>query len=293
MVRSFIAKNVPLLFQKSAAEIIWTAKKTENGIEDNLQIKVAPEIAGVWKETLTAGNNPKFEAARFLPADFKSITHYNLQNPRLAWQSVLQTSAKQLDEFNGKILIELSGSFFEPYNLAEENMFLESVGSEIITAGFDENGEQTVVIAEVKDVEKLKKAVDSELKILSLPEKHNSAEIWKSEDKAAALALAGNFMILGETGSVLKCLKAQESGNNFTETQIFPLFKSTKIISTLAKDSDSAKKVVNVLSELKDENKQAVSYYKTETSFNIDRVERKTFSDFGLLGLIIEQFNIQ
>lgn len=293
IVRSFIAKNVPVLVQKTAKEIIWTAKKTENGIEDNLSIKVEPEISNIWKETLIGTNNPKFEAAQFLPKDFNSITHYNLQNPNLAWQSILQTSAKQLDEFSGKILTELSGSFFEPYNIANGELFLSSIGNEIVTARFDAEGDQSIVIAEVKDLEKLKTSIDVELNLKSQPEKLNAAEIWKSEDKSAAFAVVGNYVILGETESVLKCLKAQESGQNFAQTQQFQSFTKNKLVTTLSKDPETAKKIVDILGELKDENKQAVSFYSTETSFNNDRIERKTVSDFGLIGLIIEQFNNQ
>ncbi len=293
IVRSFIAKNIPLLFQKTAKEIIWTAKKAENGIEDNLLIKTDAGISNIWKETLNGANNPKFEAAKFLPKDFNSITHYNLQNPNLAWQSILQTSAKQLDEFNGKILIELSGSFFEPYNIANSELFLSSIGNEIVTARFDAEGDQSIVIAEVKDLEKLKSSIDVELNLKAQPEKLNSAEIWKSEDKSAALALVGNYVILGETQSVLKSLQAQESGQNFAQNPNLKLFTNNKLATTLSKDAESAKKIVEVLGELKDENKQAISFYSTETSFNNDRIERKTVSGFGLIGLIIEQFNNQ
>lgn len=293
IVRSFIAKNVPLLFQKTAKEIIWTAKKAENGIEDNLSIKIDDAVSNVWKETLVGVNNPKFEAAKYLPKDFNSITHYNLQNPKLAWQSVLQTSAKQLDEFNGKILTELSGSFFEPYNIADGDLFLESVGNEIVTAHFDDDDSESVVIAEIKDIEKLKKSVDVELNLKTQSEKQNSAEIWKSEDKSAALALIDNYLILGETESVLKCLQAKESGQNFTQNAFFQSFTKNKLVITLSKDTETAKKIVDVLAESKEENKQVIGFSLTETSFNNNRIERKTVSDFGLIGLIIEQFNNQ
>lgn len=289
VVRSFIAKILPVLVQKTAKEVVWTAKRGEKGIEDNLQIKTDSEVSNIWKETLIGANNPKFEAAQFIPNEFNSFTRYNLQNPQIAWRSVLLTSSKQLDTVSGKLLSEASGSFFEPYGISEAETFLSAIGSEIITVRFDEEGDESVVIAEIKDVEKLKKSISTEINFKSQSEKLNNAEVWKSEDKSLAIAFIENKLILGETESVLKCL--QVKSQNFTKSEYFQRFTNNNSATiTISKDGETAKKIVEIIGNPKDENQTFASFYQTETRFDGNGIERKTISDFGLLGMIIEQF---
>lgn len=291
IVRSFIAKILPVLVQKTAKEVVWTARKNEQGIEDNLTIKTDAEISGVWKETLVGANNPKFEAAPFLPTEFNSFTRYNLQNPQIAWRSVLLTSSKQLDAVSGKILADASGDFFEPYGIANAETFLSAVGNEIVTVRFDEEGDETAVIAEIKDIEKLKKSISPEINFKLQPEKQGAAEIWQSADKSLTAAIVENKLILGETESVLKCLQAREGKESFAfspYSQSFTISNAASI--TIGKDIETAKKIVEVLGNPKEENKTISSIYLTETRFDSNGIERKTISDFGFLGMIIEQF---
>lgn len=292
VIRSFIAKILPVLVQKTAKEAVWTAQKTEKGIEDKIEIKTETEVSAVWKETLIGANNPKFEAAQFIPNEFNSFTRYNLQNPQIAWRSILLTSSKQLDSLSGKILSEASGSFFEPYGIAEGETFLSAVGNEIVTLRFDDEGDETVVIADVKDAEKLKKSISPEINFKAQPEKQNNIEIWKSEDKTLSAVFIGNNLILGETESINKCLKAKESGNNFTKTDYFQHFTNNNSSAvTISKDSETAKKIAEALGDSKEENQNWTSFYLTDSRFDGDGIKRKTVSDFGLIGVIIEQFD--
>ena len=104
-------------------------------------------------------------------------------------------------------------------------------------------------------------------------------------------AFVENKLVLGDDESVSRCLQAKQSGNNFTKTEYFQVFTDTKAVAvTFAKDGDSAKKIVEALTELKDENKTGDTIYFTETRFTDKGIERKTVSDFGLLGTILEQF---
>ncbi|HRH40000.1 MAG TPA: hypothetical protein PKY82_00025 [Pyrinomonadaceae bacterium] len=291
LVRSFIAKILPTILQKTAKEASWTARKTEQGIEDKIFIKTDTEISSIWKETLAAKNDSAFQSAQFLPNEVNSFTRYNLQNSQLAWKSILLTTSKQLDAVSGKILTQVSGSFFEPYGVENIETFLSAVGTEIVTANFDEEGDKSVVIAEVKDEEILKKSITKEINFKTPPTKQGIANLWLSEDKTLSAAFVENRLILGNSESILKCLQTKESGNNFTKSEYFQRFAKNNAISiTFAKDSDSAEKLVEILGEPKAENKSVDSFYLTETRFDSNGMERKTVSDFGLIGMIIEQF---
>lgn len=291
VVRSFIAKILPVLVQKTAKEVIWTAQKSEKGIEDRLTIKTDGEVSSIWKETLIGVNNQNFMAAQFLPMEFNSFTRYNLKNPQVAWRSVLLTSSKQLDAFSGKVLGEASGSFFEPYGVTDAETFLSTIGSEIVTVRFDEEGDETVVITEIKDAEKLKKSISTEINFKSQPEKQGTAEIWKSEDKSLTAIIIENRLILGETESIMKCLQAKETGQSFAKSEYFQRFTNNNSATiSISKDNETAAKLSQILGNPKEENQISTSFYVTETRFDGNGIERKTVSDFGFIGMFIEQF---
>jgi len=291
VVKSFIAKALPAVLQKTTNEIAWSARKTQNGIEDKLFIKTAPEVASVLKETLVPPSENELQAAEFLPVNFNSTTRYHLQNPQIAWRSVLLLTAKQIDALGAKILLQVSNSLFEPYGVRNAETFLSAVGSEITTAQFDEEGDKTVVIAEIKDIEKLKKSISEEINFKAKPEKIGPADVWTSKDKTLAAALTEGKLILGESASVMLCLQAKENGQNFAKTIQFKNFaQSSAVATTGAKDAETAQKIVSVLGAPQDERKRFVGFYQTETRFNESGIERRTISDFGLIGTILEQF---
>jgi hypothetical protein len=287
--RGFTARILPQILQKTAREIVWTARKTEQGIEDRYLIKTGAEISSVLKETLLPTSAREFQKADFLPPSVFSATRYNLQNPQIAWRSVLLTAANQTDAASAKIILQFSGALFEPYGISDAETFLSAVGSEIVTAKLDEEGEKAVVVVDVKDAEKLKKSISGEINFKSQPEKQSNADVWKSEDKLLAAAFTENKLILGDTESVVNCLKARESGQNFRQSEAFRKFPASPAISiSIAKDAESGEKVVEALGNAKEENKRFTTFYTTETRFESSEFERKTVSDFGLLGMILE-----
>ena len=274
--RSFIARVLPQILQKTTREIFWTATKTEKGIEDKISISLNQEVSSVFKETLVASSQFSSNAAEFLPADLKSATRYNLQKPQIAWRSLLLVMAKNTDDLSGKLLINFSNSLLSPYGITDAETFLSAIGSEILTAKFDAEGEKTAVIVDVKNAENVKKSI-AEIDFKTQPENDN---IWKSKDGNLTAAFIENKLVLGDDESVSRCLQAKQSGNNFTKTEYFQTFTNAKTVAvTFAKDGDLAKKIVEALTELKDENKTGDTIYFTETRFTDKSIERKTVSD--------------
>ena len=285
--RGFIARVLPQILQNTTRDIYWTAAKTEKGIEDKLFISLNAETSSVFKENLHQSSQPPTNWVEFLPADVFSATRYNLQNPQIAWRSLLLIFAKNTDALSGKLAAKFSNSMLEPYGISDAETFLSAVDSEILTAKFDAQSEKTVVLVNVKDINAVKKSI-AEIDFSELPE---NAGIWKSKTNDYTAAFVGNKLILGDGESVSRCLQAQQSGQNLTKNANFQKMNdSPSVAVTFGKDSESAGKIVGVIANLKDENKKSANYYLTETSFTDKGVERKIVSDFGLLGTILEQF---
>lgn len=291
-IKSFVAKNLPEIIGKSAKEIIWTARKNERGIEDKIIVKTDPEASTVFRETLPPAANQFQSSAEFLPQQqFESVTFYNLQNPQLAWRSVLLVASKQMDAMSARLLINAANAFFAPYGIADGEGFLSAIGSNVVTARFDEDGENSVVIADVKDLEKIKKSIFGEINFKAKPEIKNGGEIWQSADQDFAAAFVGNKIILGEREAVLNCLAAKASGKNFAQTVQFQnAIRENYAAVTVAKDAETPAKIIETLGKAKENKPAYTSIYTTQTRFAGNGFERRTISDFGLLGMVVEKF---
>jgi hypothetical protein len=288
--RSLIARIVPQILQNTTEEIVWTANKTERGIEDNFSVSLTMETSSVIKETLATSFDSQTNSAEFLPPDFLTATHYNLKNPLIAWRSLLLLTAKNTDALSGKLLIQFSDALLEPYGVSNAETFLSSIDSEILTVRFDEDGDRSVSIVSVKDLEKLKSSITKEINFNAPFEKRENAEMWFSENKQLAALFIENKLLLGDGESVLKCLQAKRSGQNFTKSPKFQRFVENQAVAvTFGRDADSATKIVEVIGKKKGENKKLATFYSTETSFTEKGFKRKNVSDFGLIGTILQQ----
>jgi hypothetical protein len=288
-VQKFIAGLLPQLLRNTAREVSWTASKTEQGIEDRITIAANPEVSSVFKETLVVSGNASENLALLLPADVFSVTRYDLKDPQIAWRSVLLTGAQQSGTAKGNVLIAYSGSLFEPYGVEDGEAFLSAVDGRIVTAKFDAEGEEPVVIVTVKDAAKVKRSIVKEVNFIKQPEKQGDADVWRSDDGDIAAAFFENRLILGDAESVMKCLQARAGGPNFSGTPFYQQFSEIKAVAvTYGREVESAGKIVDVIGDRKSENENLPLIYLTETRFNEKAIERKTVSDFGLIGSIIE-----
>jgi hypothetical protein len=286
--RSFIARVLPQILQNTTKEILWTAQKSEQGIEDIFFVSLTTEASSIFKETLISPTEIKTNAAEFLPSDVFSVTRYSLKNPLIAWRSLLLVTAKNTDAVSGNLLIQFSGSLLEPYGVSDVETFLSAVNSEILTARFDAKGENSVAIIGVKDAEKIKKSIAG-INFKSQSQKQENAEIWKSDDGETAAAFVENILILGDAESVFKSLQVKQTGQNFTKNLYFQSFAESRAVAvTFAKNTDSAEKIVKILGTPNGRT-NVVTTCLTETRFTEKGIERKITSPFGLFGTILEK----
>ncbi|HUR99074.1 MAG TPA: hypothetical protein VMZ26_13490, partial [Pyrinomonadaceae bacterium] len=258
----------------------------DKGIEDKIVVALDDESARVFDETLAPAQAGDSQLADLIPASMASSTQYILRDPQIAWRSVVLTTRKKTDETSGSLIAAFSGSVFEAYGIEDPELFLSSVGPQIITVKLAADGEDAAVIALLKDSTKIRGSIAKEINMNRPPEKQFGGDIWKSEDGEIAAAFIGDRIIAGDAETVLKCLDAKQSGGNNALAQQFA--SSDSIATTVANETDSFSKLVDVLAEPKDENARLTTQYKTETRFNKNGIERRTVSDFGLIGSILE-----
>lgn len=290
--RSFIARVLPQILRNTTKEIVWTASKTEGGIEDKFSAEFDQKYSSVFKETFVPGGNSSAILTEFLPTDLSTVTRYSLKNPLIAWRSLLLVTKETTDAVSGSLLHQFSKGMLASYGVSDSELFLSSVESEVLTAQFSLAGDQGVTIATVKDKESLKKSLVEIIDISSPSESKGDAEIWKSKDKVLFAAFVGNILILGDSEIVLKSLEAKRTGQSVAKNPLYARLKeSTSTAVTLGQSRDSVEKLVNVLGEFKEGSAAVNSVYLTQTEFTAKGVERTTVSDFGFIGTIIEQFD--
>lgn len=298
-VRSLISQILPQILKNTTKEITWVAKKTSKGIEDKLFIRTEKEVSNIFSETIVAASGSDSSLHDFLPPEAISVTRYSLKSPQIAYRSVLLVAAKSTDPLSGKLIAAFSNSLLEPYGIENAEEFLSAVGSNIVTAGLDVEGENAIAIMKTQNREVLIGSLSKEIDVAAKPGKNGDAEIWRSKDGKLTVAFIREFVVLGNSESVSKGLAIYkrrkispiEADKDFTKSPPFSLIAtSDAAASTLYSDSGRIGKMVNVLGKPKSGSVIEMSQVIVETKFEKTGIVRRYLSDFGFIGTLIEQF---
>lgn len=295
-VKSFIAGALPQILRSSVSDVSWTMTKGEQGIEDKYLISMPPEISNVLSEAmrpsgdLNSQRESNEQTLAQLPETVDGATRYNFKDPELAWRGIMSVAANHLEGGSGKLVAVMAEAILEQYGIHDADTFLRSVGNDtdksrnIFTAKFGDGSEGTFVLAMSGDTALTRKSFVAEMK-----------PAWQGEDGFFGLKttdgdLSARFsegiLVLGPSDQFGRLTNAYHGKpNDFVGT----LLKSSAPIITVGRDIDTASQAAASMSGKKSADAKADSNYLTETRFTKDGVERKTTSDFGLIGSIVAQ----
>lgn len=287
-VKSAIVSILPQLIRNSITEMSWTSTKTENGVEDRYAIGIPTEMASVFSETMKPGGDAPELLFSNLP-DAPTTTRYNLKDPQVAWRSILLTLQKHTDTISGKIIGELANSLFEPYGITDPEQFLSAVDSNFLTTKVDIDGDEPFVTATMRDEQKVRNSVVSGLKTGKIPTEEG-VFFWRSEDNEIEAVFHSSQIIIGSIKGVGSCF----SGGAFPhkapdKAALMRLQQSTASLTTIGHDTDTVSSIVEFLSAKKYQDEKRGMSFHTETRFIKTGIDRRTTSDFGLIGSIIAQ----
>lgn len=289
-VQSAVAGILPQLLRKSVTDVTWNATRTEKGIEDRYSITMPAEIANVFSETMRSSEQPDGTLLGFLPQNARSATIYNFRDPQIAWRSILLAVGKQTDPLAGKVFTQFFGILFEPYGIKDVELFLSGIEPPILTANLDAEGEKPIVIALINDENKVKHSFLQELRLNENGRAQGGSEFWSSNEPHIGAEFVDRIVAVGEFETSIACFNAfQTSRLSGTNEMGVKLSMSKANIASTGKDADAAGKIADMLSERKSDEANAESTYFTETRFTKTGIDRRTTSDFGLIGSIIAQ----
>ncbi len=294
--RSAISQILSKVLRNLTEEIVWTANAKDGKFEDRVFIKTKSNAAEVFGQTIVPGGGADQNIYNFVPRDVHSITRYDLKNPQVAFRSLLLVPARSVDPVEGRLIAAFSNSLLEPYGIVDAEGFLSGIGSTIITAQIDEEGEKTIAIVEVKDREKVYETISNELGIRNPTDEVGDTEIRHSSDGEFSSAFLDGFLILGNSETVTSARNIWRERKLTPADPRFPLFN--KLVAgdapsiTFTKDPEITKRVVRVLGKPTGKPGTApTSNTLTETRFTKNGIERRYVSDFGIIGTLISQFD--
>ncbi len=284
-VQSAIAGILPQLIRNSVTDVTWTQTKTEQGIEDIYQIGMPTDMANVFSETMVPSDSKDFEVAEYFPTN-QSVTVYNINNPQLAWRSLLLVMQKMSDPLAGKIFATLAESFVEPYGIRDPEGFLSSVGPILVTSKCSENEDENPIIGSKQRGEMAHASLLAQTRAVNSGE---GAVLYRSLDGQHAAFFDAGVVIAGDYDCVAKISGASYLGQPPISSDLpYKLRDRHASIITFGNDR-GVDSIVALLAREGHGDTQAVSTYLTETRFTKSGMERKTTSDFGLIGAIIAQ----
>jgi hypothetical protein len=304
-IRSAIAAIIPQQLHGTVTDLTWSAARGEQGYEDTYKIGMPADIAATINDVFKPENaeitsDLVYTALANLPKNTAVVTRYNLKTPWLAWSSVKLIAQKNTDPRYASLISGSSRLIFEPYGISDPDAFFSSLNTEyvgkfqstnIVTAKLDPDGEESVTFLHHGDYVSMKTALSPDLK----PPKQiteSGPNIWSTDDQYLQVVFDAMFVKIGSRESLSKLGKINHAELNEIQSASFRQLAACQApVATVTQDVDIARQIAELIANSSGKKNSSVSTSLTETTFTNDGIERKTTSDFGLIGLIIAQLN--
>ena len=294
-VQSAIAGILPQLLRNSITEISWTATKTEQGIEDKYLISMPPDMAtDLDKSFVTdSASERQMLSKRIIeqiPTDPERVTRYNLKMPDEAWRSVLAVTLRNATPAGQRVILSFTEIAGLPYGIREPEAFLRSLGhkddrtANVVIAQTGSDSDDVVLVSMSGDYKLTQSSFVKELKPKSYGEDGWSS--WSTADGDVEAMFEGGLVTLGSPEELKKVRLTRTAKNSGLKDR---LAQTDAPIATVARDKESLDRIVEMLSPGNRGSASLVLTYFTETRFTRTGIERRTVSDFGLIGSIIAQ----
>ncbi len=294
--QSVISSIFPQMIDNSVSEVVWTAKESGRGIEDNLDIRLDPKLAEAFSEALKPANAEEKEMFELVPANAYSVTRYNMKTPRIAFRSLVIGAAGKVSPDAARYVPALGAALLEPYGVADPEAFLGAADPYILTVRLDADGDEGIAIVSTNDYSAMERSFPDEL-IDGSRSSVGGAELRTSEDGSFAVGRKGDLVVLGDKESVEKCLLAAEkqvaapAAGDIRYSGFFAdIRRPEHTVITVSRDRETASKLASLFGG-DSRIRVTESMYAVRTDFDRQGIRRTYFSPFGIAGSIIIQFS--
>jgi hypothetical protein len=304
------ASILPQVAKKIIGNVSWNTRLVLGAVEDEYFISTTNDAGSRLRSALNLAPASPIPAAEFFPTDIYSITRYSTRDPLTAWRGLGLSVSSQLDPVLAVMVPPFLKATLTPYGIQDPDTFLKSIGPTVVTARLENEGENSILLVEVKDETALRDLVS---KRLGTPTPHienvGDAELLTStEAEPGAASFVGGYLLMGPRETVRRCLDARRQKLTLFGSAPFQAALTTMTqddpthVMTFTRDSNAALRFILFLAsqpathdklpnDLELESRAGQLPYSTsEMRFVEGGIKRRTKSSFGLLGVLAMQF---
>ena len=310
MAQGIAANLLPEMAKKIIGNVTWSSRLVNGAIEDDYFISTTNDAGARLRAALAPTTANNLPVAELLPLDTYSVTRYSTRDPLMAWRGLSFSVSSQMDPVVAVMVPPFLKATLAPYGIDDPDLFLQSIGPNIVTSRTENLGNRTVLIVEVRDERALHEFVLKRLGTTKPQvEKVGDIEIlWSEDQKRGAASFLSGYLLLGPRDSIRRCLDARGQkrdlsvSNSFQSSLTNVAQDAPTHVVTFTRDSAPAQKFIVFLANLRAARGQPANtqelelaigqlpYAVSEMRFVEGGIERKTKSTFGLLGAITTQF---
>ncbi len=278
----------------------WSAGFVGGGIEDRYFMSLPAGMTANLRGVLGGPYAPDNAVTDLLPPEIYSFTEYNLLNPEAAWRGLNAGLSSQLDALGAIAVTSLLRLALKQYGIEDADLFFSAVGPRILTARLDQDSARSVVLAQIRDREKLRKLARDHLGADATSERIGDADLIIAQDEErGAAGFAGEYLLMGPSEDVRRCLSARAQAKSLSQvdafaraTQAAPSNTSPAIV-TFSRDEPATQAFVSLFSNGSASppgnssaglNPRDSAYAVSATELTDTGLERTTRSSVGLIG---------
>lgn len=294
------------LIENGAAKVFgslgWTSKSYSTGMEDRYLVNLQPEVVARLKSSFTP-NNTESPIQNILPRDVYSVTSYKFANPVATWQGLKIAVSSQVDTLSAIVFSSLLKSALLSYGIDEPESFLSAVNGDLLTVRLDENSERSILIAGVRDREKLRAFVKQHMSLIPGSDPAGQTETFEDSQGEFAASLIDELIVLGAPGDVRRYTAARRSNASLMDVggvkrmTFFLPSSSTASIVTYTNDSDRIRSFIATVIAVRggsmmkpaplEDALAGMPYSVTETVLLNSGIERTTRSPLGQFSTLL------
>lgn len=306
--QSALAIIIPQLAARLIGGAAWSAKVENDAIEDDYFFALTPDLTRRLAVALEATPSGSLQSAGYLPADTHQVSRYNFSEPEQTWRGINAVVSSQLDPTFAPFATSFLEKSLSPFGIDSPREFLRTIGPEIATARLDEDGEELVLVAAVRDETSLRGMIKKRLGSKARVARIGSAEMSVAADAdLGAASIFEQHVILGSEQGVRRCLEARAAGKTIAMADVFkkPLSllqqSESPLVLTLTDERERASRFIALVARRRAAAATApdaatlahavasLPYSASVTRLATDGLERKTISPFGQFATIALQ----
>ncbi|MDQ5845109.1 MAG: hypothetical protein M3539_07410 [Acidobacteriota bacterium] len=282
---------------KIFGSLAWTSQAHNTAIEDRYLVSLKPSVITQLKPSfISATSNPPVP-----PAGYDSASYYRFRDPHGAWQSLKTTVSTHVDALSAALFSAVLKSALLPYGIEEPELFLQTLGGNVLTVRLDETGERSMLLAHVRDHDSLRGLITGAMRFQTRTASPSGVEVFQDSQGEIAAALTEDLVVIGPRLDVAAYVdhlqRTAGPDDNTNPVMLYgPLSTSAPII-TYTNDAGRIRSfVVAILAfagssarnpERIDQIIASLPYSATETTLNDHGIERVTRSPLGQFSTLL------